>query len=481
MQDVYTTAFKTRYGLYEFTVTPFGLTNVPAAFMRVMHDVLKPFIDKFVICYLDDVLIYPKTEQEHLQHLEVVLRAFEQHNLKVKLSKCSLFAQPSTRFLGFQVSSLGLSVDPKKVHAVVDWPLPKDLTTVRSFLGFVGFYRRFIKCFAIISVPLSNLTKTTGPFPVELPITAAIDAFHQLKAALCTTPVLIIPNTGPDSEFELHTDAPCIGIGAVLQQNHQPAVSFELRKLSLAEHNYPVHEQELLAVVHGVRTFRHYLQGCKHFTLYTDYHHSLRYFFTQRGLSGRQARWAEDLADDYQPNMTIVYKEGKSNRADALSRLTLIHNSEDDTNSSVLNLLRDQLLELLPAHVIASDPILDHYALGHAKAKQLLQNDAYRHAALQPFDRSSFVAGVARGMSAAAELKDDGYPKAILVLSIHYLGFFSFKIRNSLLEYTSKVSKHSEGARPLTGGASHELEIKKEIERLRAIGNAYGWDKITTF
>ncbi|GAX86321.1 hypothetical protein CEUSTIGMA_g13733.t1 [Chlamydomonas eustigma] len=127
-----------------------------------------------------------------------------------------------------------------------------------------------------------------------------------------------------------------------------------------------------------------------------------------------------------------------------------------------------------------AEGLTDHYALGHAKAKQLLQNDAYRQAALQPFDRSSFVAGVARGMRSAAELKDDGYPKAIPVLSIHYLGFFSFKIRNSLLEYTSKVSKQSEGARPLTRGASHELEIKKEIERLRAIGNAYGWDKITT-
>ncbi|GAX81964.1 hypothetical protein CEUSTIGMA_g9392.t1 [Chlamydomonas eustigma] len=214
--DMHKTAFKTRYGLYEFTVMPFGLTIAPAAFMRLMHDVLKPFIDKFVIYYLDDVLIYSKTEQEHLQHLEAVLRAFEQHNLKVKLSKCS-FAQPSTRFLGFQVSSLGLLVDPKKVHAVVDWPLPKDLTAVRPFLGFVGFYRCFIKGFATIAAPLSNLTKTTTkPFPVELP-TAKIDAFHQLKAALCTAPVLIIPNnTGPDSEFELRTDASGIDIGAVL-------------------------------------------------------------------------------------------------------------------------------------------------------------------------------------------------------------------------------------------------------------------------
>jgi len=166
--DIHKTAFKTRYGTYEFTVMPFGLTNAPAAFSRLMASVLRPFLDRFAVCYLDDVLIYSKTQEEHLQHIQQVLAAFDAANLKVKLSKCS-FAQESTRFLGYIVSSKGLSVDPKKVSAVADWPLPQDITSTRSFLGFVGFHRRFIRDFAKIASPLTDLTRSTVPFPQSFP------------------------------------------------------------------------------------------------------------------------------------------------------------------------------------------------------------------------------------------------------------------------------------------------------------------------
>ncbi|GAX84689.1 hypothetical protein CEUSTIGMA_g12110.t1 [Chlamydomonas eustigma] len=274
--DSHKTAFKTRYGLYEFTVMPFGLTNAPAAFMRQMSHVLKAYLDKFVVCYLDDVLIYSKTEAEHLQHIQLVLEAFDRCNLKVKLPKCS-FAQSSTRFLGYLVSAQGLSVDPKKVSAVPDWPLPSDLTSVRSFLGFTGFYRRFIRDYAKLAAPLTDLTRSTVPFPPVLP-PSAVDSFNQLKAALLSAPFLLIPYTSPDSTFILYTDASTLGLGAVLlqDQGHGPQpVCYESRKLTPAEHNYSVHELELLAIVHAVKIFRHYLEGCKHFTLYTD-HHSLR-------------------------------------------------------------------------------------------------------------------------------------------------------------------------------------------------------------
>ncbi|GAX77913.1 hypothetical protein CEUSTIGMA_g5355.t1 [Chlamydomonas eustigma] len=310
--DSHKTAFKTRYGLYEFTVMPFGLTNVPAAFMRQMSHVLKAYLDKFVVCYLDDVLIYSKTEAEHLQHIKLVLEAFDRCNLKVKLPKCS-FATTSTRFLGYLVTSQGLAADPKKTAAVADWPLPSDITSVRSFLGFTGFYRRFIR------------------------------------------------------------------LGAVLLQDQgqgpQP-VCYESRKLTPAERNYSTHELELLAIVHAVKIFRHYLEGCQHFTLFTD-HYSLRYFFTQKDLSRRQVRWAQDLAV-YQPNMSIIYKDGKNNHADALSRLlpasldtsaplapsnSQSHSPPSPANSS---LLLNQLLDLCPSHVLHADPLLDDIKAAYA-------------------------------------------------------------------------------------------------------------------
>jgi len=359
-ESMHYTSFKTRYGSYEFTVLPMGLTNAPSSFMRMMNDVLRPYIDKFCVAFLDDVLIYSKTESEHLEHVSKVLQAFDNAGLKCKISKCS-FAQNSTAFLGFRVSADGLSVDPKKVSAVSTWPLPHDLTSTRSFLGFVGFFRRFIKDFAKIAAPLTSLTRSTVPFPKVLP-QSAVDAFETLKAALLSAPILAIPFTGPEATFTLYTDASNVAIGAVLLQdqgNGEQPVCYESRKLSPAEKNYAVHELELLAIVHAVKTFRHYLEGCKHFTLYTD-HHSLKYFFTQRDLSRRQARWAQDLAA-YQPNMSIVYRKGEENRADALSRLNLLY-ADSDVSASLLY----QLSQLLPAQVILSDPILDDIKSAYA-------------------------------------------------------------------------------------------------------------------
>ena len=361
--DVHKTAFMTRYGLYEFLVMPFGLTNAPAAFMRLMHTVLKPYLDKFVVVYLDDVLIYSKTEAEHIAHVNAVLSTLAQENLRVKITKCS-FAQDSTTFLGYRVSSKGLSVDPKKVAAVSNWPLPHDITSTRSFLGFTAFYRRFIPNYATLAAPLTDLTKTTVPFPATLP-QPALDAFRNLQSALLSATVLAIPFTGPTATFILYTDASTVGIGAVLLQdqgNGPQPVCYESRKLSPAERGYAVHELEMLAVVHAVKVFRHYLEGCQHFTLYTD-HHSLKYFFTQRDLSRRQARWAQDLAP-YQPNMTITYKKGPENQADALSRIP--HLSHLQTPSPVLNTLLCQLADLLPAHIALSDSILDDIKAAYA-------------------------------------------------------------------------------------------------------------------
>ena len=314
-EDVHKTAFSTRYGNYEFTIMPFGLTSAPHTFQALMNNVLRPYIDKFVLVYLDDVMIYSRTEQEHLQHVELVLQALADAQLHIKASKCK-FAKASTVFLGFLVNREGIHLDPKKVSAVHDWQLPSTITEVRAFLGFTGFYRRFIRNYSTIAAPLTSLTSATKPFPPKLPA-AAVDAFRQLQTAISTAPVLTLPDTGSDSTFTLYTDASLVGIGGVLEQDGHP-ICFESRKLSPAERNYPVHELELLAVVHCLRTFRHYLEGCKQFVLFTD-HQSIKYIFTQKDLSRRQTRWLDDLAD-FQPNMEIAYKPGKLNRADALSR-----------------------------------------------------------------------------------------------------------------------------------------------------------------
>ncbi|GAX78391.1 hypothetical protein CEUSTIGMA_g5833.t1 [Chlamydomonas eustigma] len=356
--DSHKTAFKTRYGLYEFTVMPFGLTNAPAAFMRQMSHVLKAYLNKFVVCYLDDVLIYSKTEAEHLQHSKLVLEAFDRCNLKVKLPKCS-FATSSTRFLGYLVSSQGLAADPKKTAAVADWPLPSDITSVRSFLGFTGFFRRFIRDYAKIAAPLTDLTRSTVPFSLILP-PSAVDSFNQLKTTLLSAPLLLIPHAGPDSTFILYTDASTLGLDAVLLQDQgqgpQP-VCYEPRKLTPAECNYSTHELELLAIVHAVKIFRHYLEGCQHFTLFTD-HHSLRYFFTQKDLSRRQVRWAQDLAV-FQPNMSIIYKDAEPLLDDIKAAYALDpFYAESNPRRPKYLLCRDSLWYFKDRICVPSDPAL---------------------------------------------------------------------------------------------------------------------------
>ena len=315
-EDIFKTAFKTRYGHYEWVVMPMGLTNAPATCQKVMNEMLRPYLDKFAFIYLDDCMIYSKTAQEHLDHIRLVLELLDQYNFKVKLSKCT-FATKSTRFLGYVVSVDGIAADPAKVQAVVNWPIPTSVTEVRRFMGFCNFYRRFIRNFSELAAPLTELTSSVKVFPDKLPV-EAVDAMSRLKQALVSTPVLAIPKTGPDATFELYSDASIVAVGAVLEQDGHP-ICYESRKLNAAEKNYPVHELEMLGVVHALRTFRHYLEGCKQFTLYTD-HHSLQYFFRQKDLSRRQAGWAELLAD-FQPNMQVTYLPGERNRADALSRV----------------------------------------------------------------------------------------------------------------------------------------------------------------
>ena len=315
-QDVHKTAFRTRYGHFEFLVLPFGLTNAPATFMHLMHSIFREYLDSFIIIFLDDILVYSRGLEEHVTHVRKTLEVLREHQLYAKVSKCAFFLH-RVEYLGHVVSSEGLSPDPAKVQAVANWKVPANVTDIRSFLGLAGYYRRFIPQFAKIAAPLTNLTRKNTPFTWSL---REGEAFEQLKTVLLHAPVLQLAD--PERGFIVTTDASDFAIGAVLSQvwdDGEHPVAYESRKMNAAEGNYATHEKELLAVIHALRTWRHYLLG-NHFIVVTD-HNSLKFLHTQPTLSRRQARWAEFIAEfDFE----IVYRPGKSNVvADALSRLNV--------------------------------------------------------------------------------------------------------------------------------------------------------------
>ncbi|KAL4030361.1 hypothetical protein IC575_008597 [Cucumis melo] len=307
--DIPKTAFRSRYGHYEFVVMSFGLTNAPAVFMDLMNRVFKDFLDSFVIVFIDDILIYSKTEAEHEEHLHQVLETLRANKLYAKFSKCEFWLRKVT-FLGHVVSSEGVSVDPAKIEAVTNWPRPSTVSEIRSFLGLAGYYRRFVEDFSRIASPLTQLTRKGTPF-VWSP--ACERSFQELKQKLVTAPVLTVPDGS--GNFVIYSDASKKGLGCVLMQQDK-VVAYASRQLKTHEQNYPTHDLELAAVVFALKIWRHYLYGEK-IQIYTD-HKSLKYFFTQKELNMRQRRWLE-LVKDY--DCEILYNPGKANVvADALSR-----------------------------------------------------------------------------------------------------------------------------------------------------------------
>jgi len=312
-KDIEKTAFTTKFGHFEFRVLPFGLKNAPSSFMAMVNDILRPYLNKFVLAYLDDVLIFSKTKQEHLEHLRLVFDLLRTHRLYAKPKKCD-FLKGEIDFLGHKVTQQGISTSENKTQAIQDWPSPSNLSQVRSFLGLATFYQKFVKDFSSIAIPLTNLLKKDTPFSWG---EEEEEAFRSLKVALTTAPVLRIID--PSLPFTLETDASDQAIGAVLSQEEDGEIrptAFTSRKLSPAETRYPIHEKELLAIIHALRHWRHYLLDSK-IKVYTD-HHSLKFFQKQATVSQRQARWL-DILGEY--DLDIIYKPGKSNVvADALSR-----------------------------------------------------------------------------------------------------------------------------------------------------------------
>ena len=299
---------RTPLGAYQWKVMPFGLTNAPAVFARTMQQVFHDMIGKFVLVYLDDILIFSKTPEEHEKHLDMVLKRLEEHKFYAQLHKCH-FALPEVEFLGHMVSKEGIRVDPRKVQIVKDWPVPANISELRSFLGLANYFRRFIHAFSTIARPLHALTRKEAVWHWS---TACQSAFELLKEKLTAAPVLAAPDFS--KPFEVVADASDFTLGAILLQEGRP-VAFESRKLTSAECNYHTPEKELLAVMHALNIWRCYLDGSR-FTIFSD-HEPLKYLRTKASLLPREVRWSQFIERfDY----SWEYREGRINAADPLSR-----------------------------------------------------------------------------------------------------------------------------------------------------------------
>jgi hypothetical protein len=277
--DIPTTTFITLYGLYEYTVMSFGLTNVPTYFMYLMDKVFMKYLDKFVVVFIDDILVFSKNEEEHDQHLRMVLQKLRENQLYAKLNKCEFWLK-EVSFFGHIISEGGISVDPSKVKDVLVWKTPQNVLDIRSFLGLVGYYRRFIEGFSKISKPMIELLAKGKTFEWTPRREAS---FQELKKRLTMSPILTMPDM--EKPFSIYCNASGQGLGCVLMQDNHVMV-YASRQLRKHEEKYPTHDLELVAVVRALKAWRHYIIS-KRCEVYSD-HKSLKYKFTQPDLNLRQ-------------------------------------------------------------------------------------------------------------------------------------------------------------------------------------------------
>jgi hypothetical protein len=290
-----------------------------------MNSVFMTELDKFVVVFIDDILIFSKNEKEHAKHLRIVLQCLRDHKLHAKFSKCEFWLD-SVKFLGHTISKYGITVDPSKVQEVMDWKAPKSVHQIRSFLGLAGYYRRFILDFSKIAKPMTELLKKGVKF---VWCEACEKAFHTLRQHLTSAPVLVQPDNS--KPFEVFCDTSGTVLGCVLMQEGRVIV-YASRALRPHEINYLTHDLELAAIVHALKIWRHYLMG-NHCTIFTD-HKSLKYIFSHSDLNMRQRRWLE-LIKDY--DLEVHYHPGKANVvADALSRKVHCNHLELEPVSDLL-------------------------------------------------------------------------------------------------------------------------------------------------
>jgi len=330
--DEWKTAFRTRYGHFEYTVMPFGLTNAPAQFQAYINQALIGLIDVTCIVYLDDVLIFSGTEEEHVEHVREILQRLREAKLYVKLSKCEWHTQ-RTEFLGYIVTPEGVTVDQERIKTIQEWPLPKTVRDIRVFVGFMNYYRRFIAKFSKLALPLTKLTQkgpgaARGGHAMRREESQPLDlgeegrkAFQTLKDSFLQVPILA--HFERDRKTKVEVDASGGAISGILSQlvpdgpklaQWRP-IDFYSRKLIAAEYNYDTHDQELLAIVKSLEHWRHYLDGI-HFEVLTD-HQNLKWFMETKTLNQRQVRSYLVLT---KYDFVLNHRAGNTNPADGPSR-----------------------------------------------------------------------------------------------------------------------------------------------------------------
>jgi hypothetical protein len=307
--DEWKTTFKMNEGLYEWIFMPFGLTNAPSTFMRLMNEVLKDFIGKFVIVYHDDILIFSKTEAEHLKNLATVMRRLQQEKLLINMKKSS-FMRIELIYLGFVISANKMKMDTENVNAIKNWPSLKSVFEVRSFHGLASFYRKFIQNFSGISAPMMDTVKKRHK--AFHWIEEAEKSFNLLKK-ITEQPILVFPDFS--KTFQVKCDASGFAIGAVFSQDHRQIAYFS-KKLNEAKIKYSTYDKEFYAVIQALKKWRHYLVP-KEFVLYSD-NHALQFVTQQEKLNQKHAKWIE-----FMQNFTFVIKHisGTANKVvDGLSK-----------------------------------------------------------------------------------------------------------------------------------------------------------------
>ncbi|CAF4396540.1 unnamed protein product [Rotaria sp. Silwood2] len=352
------TAFISHAGFFRFRVMPFGLTNAPATFQRLMDLVLGGLKWSCALVYLDDIIVYSSSFTDHLNHLELVLQQIQQSGLTLKINKCH-FCKTHLKYLGHIVSKEGIRPDPDKLRAVQEYPVPTKLKAVRTFLGLTSYYRRFIKNYATIAEPLTELTRNSESKSFQW-TEACQQAFSTLRQRLIEAPIIVYPRF--DQPFILQLDASDVGISAILAQKlsdddnitREHVIGYASRTLSAAERKYNATERECLAIIYGCNYYRPYLEGTR-FTAITD-HKALKWLHSTKDLNTRLARWAIQIAAY---DMDIQHRPGSENGPpDALSRYPLdVMDDVDTDSSSIISLLSSNSHNTNYSDLLSSIPV----------------------------------------------------------------------------------------------------------------------------